>query len=421
MKLEVPNKWQHIPLEQLLEFVTGGDWGKDETYEDADFDFAYCIRGSEIKNWDEDKGKTASLRKVKRTSIESRKLKEGDILVEISGGGPEQPVGRTVLIDKTVLSFQPKVPKICTNFLRLIRAVKGIDSKYLNLYLKLFYASGEIVNYQGGSNNLRNLKFPDYVKIKIPVPPLSEQTAIVSKIEELLSDLEHGKQQLLTAQQQLKTYRQSLLKWAFEDLKNQKSIEEIAQGYSIGLVKSSKEQNENGVGVPYIKMNNVDLNGNVDFKDVVYVETKNGESEKYSLKKGDILINTRNSVELVGKTGIVREEKPKGVFNNNLLRIRTKEDYNPFFITYQLISPELRRQMTKEKKATTNVCALYQRDIFPLKLKVTDLREQEQIVSELESKLTVCDKIEETITTSLQQAETLKQSILKKAFEGKLI
>ena len=52
---------------------------------------------------------------------------------------------------------------------------------------------------------------------------------------------------------------------------------------------------------------------------------------------------------------------------------------------------------------------------------ICTLNEQQLIVQELESKLTVCDKIEETITQSLQQAETLRQSILKKAFEGKLV
>ena len=57
-----------------------------------------------------------------------------------------------------------------------------------------------------------------WIKLNIPLPPLPEQQSIVSKIEELLSDLENGKQQLLLAQQQLKVYRQSLLKWAFEGL-----------------------------------------------------------------------------------------------------------------------------------------------------------------------------------------------------------
>jgi len=140
MKLKKPKNWNFTPLEQQLEFVIGGDWGKDEKYKDDNYKFAYCIRGSEIKKWDEEKGITASLRKVKKSSLESRKLKVGDILVEISGGGPDQPVGRTVLIDKAALSFKSDIPKICTNFLRLIRPVSEINSTYLNYFLKLFYS-----------------------------------------------------------------------------------------------------------------------------------------------------------------------------------------------------------------------------------------------------------------------------------------
>jgi type I restriction enzyme S subunit len=255
----------------------------------------------------------------------------------------------------------------------------------------------------------------------IPLPPFPEQHRIVAKIEELLSSLDKGIESLKTAQQQLKVYRQAVLKWAFDGIKSEKEVEEITYEHSIGLVRSNNQQNAKGIGLPYIKMNNVDLNGNVDFTKVVYVEVSKDEAEKYALKKGDILINTRNSVELVGKTGIVREEKPNCVFNNNLLRIRTKSEYNPLFIGYQLISPWLRKQMLKEKKATTNVCALYQRDIFPLKVKVTDSMKQNAIVGEIESRLSVCDKMEEGIEHSLKQSEALRQSILKKAFEGKLV
>jgi type I restriction enzyme S subunit len=56
-----------------------------------------------------------------------------------------------------------------------------------------------------------------------------------------------------------------------------------------------------------------------------------------------------------------------------------------------------------------------------LKITIPPLSEQQKIVAILESKLTICDKIEETIKTSLQQSETLRQSILKKAFEGRLV
>lgn len=120
------------------------------------------------------------------------------------------------MIDKECLSFQPNVPKIPTNFLRLTRPSSNINASYLNYYLNYFYKSGEVTKYQAGSNNLRNLKFKDYIGIDIPLPPRKEQHRIVAKIEELFSELDKGIESLKRAREQLKVYRQALLKHAFE-------------------------------------------------------------------------------------------------------------------------------------------------------------------------------------------------------------
>ena len=210
-----PISWETPKLEELALLTIGGDWGKDPEYDDENFVDVNCIRGTEFRDWDENKGSTASHRKIKRTSLSVRMLVEHDILVEISGGGPEQPVGRTVLIDKTALSHS-QYPKICTNFFRLYRPSSFLNAKYLNLFLNYFYKSGEVVRYQAGSNNLRNLKFNDYLLIRLPFPPLNEQHRIVAKIEELFSEIDKGVESLKTAKAQLQVYRQALLKHAFE-------------------------------------------------------------------------------------------------------------------------------------------------------------------------------------------------------------
>jgi type I restriction enzyme S subunit len=67
----------------------------------------------------------------------------------------------------------------------------------------------------------------------------------------------------------------------------------------------------------------------------------------------------------------------------------------------------------------TTIKHLTGRELKKIEIPLPSIKEQNFIVDELESKLTVCDKIEETIRQSLQQAATLRQSILKKAFEGK--
>lgn len=211
-----PVTWEISPLDDLIIFALGGDWGKDSEFNDPDYTKVHCIRASEIKRWEEEKGLTAAIRKIKKSSLEKRRLIDGDLLVEISGGGPEQPVGRTVLINQEVLRNHPKTPKICTNFFRLIRPSSYMDSKYLNLFLQHFYQAGDIGEYQGGSNNLRNLKFNDYLQLSVPISPLNEQRRIVAKIETLFSELDKGIEALKAAREQLKVYRQAVLKHAFE-------------------------------------------------------------------------------------------------------------------------------------------------------------------------------------------------------------
>ncbi len=90
---------------------------------------------------------------------------------------------------------------------------KNIDSKFI--YNFLFHKKQDLVN-QGIGGAQPNISQTILKKLKIPLPPLFIQQAIVSKIEELFSELDNGIANLKTAQQQLKTYRQSVLKWAFE-------------------------------------------------------------------------------------------------------------------------------------------------------------------------------------------------------------
>jgi type I restriction enzyme S subunit len=155
IKFCIPDVWELSPLESLFVHIIGGDWGQDTDYKDPDYVEVFCIRGAEFKLWNRNRGSTASLRKIKSSSLATRSLQLGDILIEISGGGPDQPVGRTVLItDRTLDNFDR--PVICTNFLRLARPSQFINSVYLNCYLQSFYLSGDVKDYQGGSNNLRN-------------------------------------------------------------------------------------------------------------------------------------------------------------------------------------------------------------------------------------------------------------------------
>lgn len=319
------------------------------------------------------------------------------------------PIGYTVIAKNEMTTNQG---------FKSVQPLGGIDSKYVYYNLKFSKNKAESV---ATGTTFKEISKVQFSNLNFPLPPLPEQRAIIKKIEALFSSLDAGISDLKKAQEQLKIYRQAVLKKAFEGIETEKSLGEIKVDSMIGLVKSNAEQFETGL-TPYIKMNNITMDGKTDIVNTVFVEATEEEKKKYNLLKGDLLINTRNSFELVGKTGIIRENLDGYVFNNNLMRLRVVSSIDPLFIFYQLIGPKLRKDMIAEKKATTSICALYQRDLFPLKVKVLpSLEEQAQIVKEIEARLSVCDAVEKQIQDSLDQAEALRQSILKKAFEGRLL
>jgi len=306
--------------------------------------------------------------------------------------------------------------------------LKGKEQYLIDDYA-LYYLNS--INYRKFVNGTTRLKLTKSNLVDIPfiIPPIPEQLAIVSKIEELLSDLENGKKQLQTAQQQLKVYRQSLLKLAFEGkLTNQNvkngelpvgwkwvTLDYVCQNVEYGSATKSKKTGK----VPVLRMGNIQ-NGKLDWEDLVFTDNQE-EIEKYLLKKGDVLFNRTNSAEWVGKSAQYKGERP-AIFAGYLIRInRIKSLIDETYLTYFLNT-----HFAKSYGNSVRSFGVNQSNINGTKLKtypipICSLDEQQLIVSELESKLTICDKIEETISYSLKQAEKLRQSILKKAFEGKLI
>jgi type I restriction enzyme S subunit len=274
-----------------------------------------------------------------------------------------------------------------------------------------------------------NISAKDIQESEFHLPSLSEQQAIVAKIEELLSELENGKQQLQIAQQQLKVYRQSLLKWAFEGRLTNKDVKdgELPKGWQwvkLGGIATKITDGEHitprrtSEGFLLLSARNIQ-NGYLALENVDYVP----EDEYLRIIKrcnpevGDILISCSGTIGRVCR--VPKDLKFVMVRSVALVKLDWS-NYSSKFYEYLFLSPLLQRHIDKSKKATAQA-NLFLGPIKNLDVIVCPLEEQELIVEELESKLTVCDKIEETISQSLQQAETLRQSILKKAFEGKLV
>lgn len=390
--------WANITLEKLFTHIIGGDWGKDESYEDDDYKMVSCIRGAEFKNWKNDYGSTAVRRKIKLSSLMSRCLNNNDILLEISGGGPDQPVGRTVLITQSIINNFP-YPAVCTNFLRLMRPVKNISATYLNYFLKKFYLSGEVINYQGGSNNLRNLKFKEYSKINIPIPSINEQKIIAEKLDLLLAQVQETKSRLEQIPELLKQFRQSVLSDAVsgkltEDCTYHSRSNNIILGNVLELAygKSLPAKSRSGDGYP--------------------VYGSNGEIGKHKQKlvNGPFIIVGRK-----GSYGEITWSDSSGWPIDTTYYVVLKIKSNLKFIFYLLQTLGL-----NQLNRSTAIPGLNREDAYKLKINLPSIQEQNEIVRRVEQLFAYADKIEQQVNTALEKVNHLPQSILAKAFRGEL-
>jgi len=456
MEKSLPKGWVETEFANLIAHVIGGDWGKDPDFEDKNFEEVYCIRGSEIKNWNSNFGDTAVVRKIKKSSLDGRRLVNGDILLEISGGGPDQPVGRVVLIEQNTFNKLPDLPIVCTNFLRLIRPVKQINSSYFCLYLKYFYYSGEVVKHQGGSNNLRNLKYKEYETIRIPLPPLFEQERIVSKLDKLFAQHEKIKKALDRIPQLLKTFRQQVLTQAVTG----KLTEQWREGKDMQIdyesideyLKNFKrfkpiDQNAEPSEIPNwhnVKMGNVSYvsNGSTPSRSVkeywggniAWIGSGQIQNNKIKLAK-EFITNkglASSSIRILPKgtvlIAMIGEGKTRA--QSSILEIQATINQNvasieighsqivPEYLQYFLIKNyELHRTIGNG----TGPKALNCQRVKEFDFQLPPLQEQQEIVRRVESLFAKADAIEARYQTLKAKVDNLPQSILHKAFKGELV
>jgi len=262
-----------------------------------------------------------------------------------------------------------------------------------------------------------------YAKKKILLPSLVEQRAIVSKIESLFSDLDNGIANLKKAQEQLKIYRQAVLKKAFEgelyDNCKKITLKQSALKIGSGSTPKGGKSNYKKSGIPLIRSMNIHFNY-IKYKDLAYIDDKQAEKLKNVIvNTGDVLLNITGAS--IGRVNIAPKEFQNGRVNQHVTIIRVdNEKLTSKYLKYFIQSPIIQSWIDIANYGATRQ-ALTKSMLENLEVPLLSLPEQNQIVQEIETRLSVCDKVEQSISESLEKAKALRQSILKKAFEGKLL
>jgi len=172
---DLNENWNLMELNDLLESQKAGCWGK----ESDEIDGTTVLRSTNYTKNFKLKLDDVAFREISKKDIENKKLEYMDILLEKSGGGPSQPVGRVILFD-----LIENRDYVCGNFIQLLRADKKVVyPKYLYYWLVLIHRKGFTNLLQNQTTGIRNLRLKDYLKLQVPLPPLKTQQKIVEILE----------------------------------------------------------------------------------------------------------------------------------------------------------------------------------------------------------------------------------------------
>jgi len=176
---------------------------------------------------------------------------------------------------------------------------------------------------------------------------------------------------------------------------------------SVGLDRGKNQQGDE-FKYAYFKMNNIKNEGGFDYTNFARVNATSEELDKFKLCDGDFLFNTRNSRELVGKTCVIRNLPEMDViYNNNILRVKFYNCIQPEFIDNWFRSKSGSNSLDKLKSNTTNVCAIYQGNLFNYLCVLAPQAEQQRIVAKVDALMALCDQLK----TRIQQANQQQQAI----------
>jgi len=472
MSSDLPQGWATANLESLIEFAIGGAWGvaPDECGDGAEL--VRVIRGTEFRHWNRDRGATAAIRAVPVRQLEARRLQANDLVVEISGGGPDQPVGRVVLIDEGVLK-QSDLPVICSNFCRKLRLTNEVDPQYAVHFMNYLYHQGEFNRFQNQTVNLRNLQFTDFVaEITLSLPPLVEQRRIVAKVDELLGRVNAARERLARVPAILKRFRQSVLAAACsgrltEDWRNNSADEANAKSL-LARIESLRHEHFTSIsrtkypepirpsvdcefstplewpivsldalttlvtsgsrgwaahysetGPLFIRAQNVNSDRLV-LDDIAHVQPPDSaEGRRTQVQFGDLLVTITGAN--VTKTGVVDRELDEAYVSQHVALVRPIDPELSRYLHFWVISPKHGREKLSEDAYGAGKPGLNLDNIREMAVALPPRAEQHEIVRRVEALFRLADAVEAKVAAGIARVGKLTQAILAKAFRGELV
>lgn len=340
--------------------------------------------------------------------------------------------------------------------LAAIRPKDNMSHMYIFYYLRLIE---EEWNTKATGTTFKAISGDTLRRQAIPLPLLPEQERIVERIESLLTQLDAGVAGLKRVLAALKRYRASVLKAACEgklmeqdpneepadailnrisdkldavtSIYNNENIRDLPKGWSWtklihvtdiigGITKGRKFNDQKTISLPYLRVANVQR-GYLDLSEIKKIILLEVEIEKYRLEVGDILLTEGGDWDKLGRSAIWESELDLCVHQNHIFRARLKsKEMSSKWLMYYINSEEGKNYFKSASKQTTNLASINLSQLRNFIVPIPPVHEQFRIVAEIERRLSVVVELEQMCKFELRRAARLRQSILRRAYQGKL-
>lgn len=410
---DVPEAWDVKPLKAVLESNVPGDWG-----DDGGPHMFRVLRSTNLTNERRLDLSDVALRALKPEKAARLTPRQGDILLERSGGGPDQPVGRVGYVAQDLPGHA------FSNFLHLLRSDSTqVNPPFLCWLLYRINRTGRVLRLEQQTTQMRNLNFRDYLTMPLPVPPPSEQAAIArlldavdTAIELAMKAIDRARVTRLALMQAAFNYElTSEVRWdtdaghipkSWQALKGKQAFSVLTGGNS-SVSALMPLRGDDVADAWFMKVDDFNLPSNqrrVVTTQIGFVGRKNPTFKL--LPSGVLVIAKRGAAILKNR---VRTTAVPIALDPNLMALRVRDDILPEFFCYQLEWRNLARYVE-----SSGVPQLNNKDLYPRWFVRAPEDQQREIVELVASS----ERQEDALRSKLQSLEALKIALMHDLLTG---
>ena len=395
-----------VRLKRLFSSVSGGAWGSEP--EEGEITLP-CVRGTDfdyrVLRVDT---RTAPARGFSHHDVAKRAARRGDLIIEKSGGGEQQPVGRAVLYDSDGLTMP-------TNFAARLSPSSDNDPRFVTYLLSALYAAGTTKSSIKQTTGIQNLDLNSFLDTEVDRPSLQDQLAIAAFLDAETARIDA----LIAKKRRLDEVVRMSLSTLIGTATNEGKPTQVRRlitlrtsgprGWAERVVPS---------GVPFVRSANLQIDSlAIKWGNMAFVEnTQSPEAERSRVRAGDVLIGITGAN--TGWVGLAERRHAGGFVSQHVGLVRPR-GLDPKWLAYSIFSPSSREQLLGGQYGGTKQ-QLSLDELAELRVHVPSPKRQRELIARLDRQVVVADQLRDKLRRQIGLLTEHRQALITAAVTGRI-